>query len=142
MFCVLRVSMNNCSPSLSSIRESRHQGGCCLPLTRALKTIPCSFHPSRTSANGFFSANSAKHGKRNRSSSLMPPAVHFSAAYKHGAAKRNNIGGEIRLSDISTNTEKRRAGGVSLPVLLQATLSPPRPILPDSCNPECQQRRF
>src|SRR6476469_5422329 len=100
MFCVLRVSMKSCTPSLSSIRESRHQGGCCLPRTVTFSAIPCSLQPSRTSANGLVPLSSAKHGRRYGSSSLIPPADHRSLAYAHGAAKRKSIGGDISESAI------------------------------------------
>src|SRR5436309_826793 len=98
MFCVLRVSIQTCTPSLSSIRESRHHGGCCLPCTVTLSAMPASLQPRRTSANDFFPANSAKHGNRCCSSSLIPAADHFSSVRRHGAEKRKSIVGEISAS--------------------------------------------
>src|SRR5688572_21983032 len=104
MFCVLRVSIQNWMPSLSSIRESRHHSGCCLPRTVTFSAIPASLHASRTSANGFAPCNSAKHGSRYLSPSLMPCADHRSSVYRHGAAKRKSIVGLINWLDMSLSS--------------------------------------
>src|SRR3954462_479137 len=95
MFCVLRVSIHSWTPSLSSIRESRHHGGCCLPCTVTFSAMPASLQPRRTSANDFFPASSAKQGSRCCSPSLIPAADHFSSMREHGAEKRKSIGGLI-----------------------------------------------
>src|SRR5690606_24989827 len=101
MFVVARVSTHTCRPSLSSNRESRHQGSWFLPSTLTHHAKPCAPQAIRTSAMRRSLSSSASTGRRYFSSSTRPCGVQIGSQRWTSSPKRNkNRGGTKALSEV------------------------------------------